>query len=212
MLTSPECHVIHDWSYNNYLVHPHLAELSSAITDKEYFTPISPLAPNVASVTLVANDKGDNRSPSICLTAEEKPRKPQVGDRLMKGLCNQSSPKMGPFPPNEFGKIAQHIRKGEGRKWGSSINHGILLLLKDRFVEHWKFQDDSNTKPADIYHNKWSLFSWHEMFGIVIFLLCNNVQFNTCLLAHMASFPMSLWDVSAPYKACLVSGIQTNVK
>ena len=49
----------------------------------------SPLAPSVASVTSVANDKGDNemileavnRSPSICLTAEENPRKPQ----LMKG-------------------------------------------------------------------------------------------------------------------------------
>ena len=45
------------------------------------------LAPCVASVTPVANDKGDNemilgavyRSPCICLTAEEKPRKPQLG-------------------------------------------------------------------------------------------------------------------------------------
>ena len=53
-----------------------------------------PLAPSVASVTVVANDKGDNemilgvahRSPGICLTAEENPRKPQLGDRLMKGL------------------------------------------------------------------------------------------------------------------------------
>jgi len=43
-----------------------------------------PLAPSVASVTSVANDKGDNemnlravhRSPGICLTAEENPRKP----------------------------------------------------------------------------------------------------------------------------------------
>ena len=38
----------------------------------------------------VSNDKGNNemilvavhRSPSICLTAEENPRKPQLGDRL----------------------------------------------------------------------------------------------------------------------------------
>ena len=52
----------------------------------------------VASVTSVANDKGDNemilravyRSPGICLTAEENARKPQLGDRLMKGLCDQS--------------------------------------------------------------------------------------------------------------------------
>ena len=83
-----------------------------------------PLAPSVASVTSVANDKGDNemipvavhRSPGIYFTAEENPRKPQLGDRLMKGLCDQSPPQMGPFPLNEVGRIAQHVRKGEGRK------------------------------------------------------------------------------------------------
>ena len=60
------------------------------------------LAPSVASVTSVAN-KGDNemilgavhRSPGVCLTAEENPRKTQRGYRLMKGLCDQSSPQMG---------------------------------------------------------------------------------------------------------------------
>ena len=54
-----------------------------------------PLAPSVTSVTSAANDKGDNemilgavhRSPGISLTAEEYPRKSQLGDRLMKGLC-----------------------------------------------------------------------------------------------------------------------------
>ena len=43
-----------------------------------------PFAPRVALVTSVANDKGDNeiilgaehRSPGICLTAEENPKKP----------------------------------------------------------------------------------------------------------------------------------------
>ena len=62
-----------------------------------------PLAPSFASVTSVANDKGDNemilgavhRSPGICLKAEENSRKPQLGDHLMKGLCDQSSPQMG---------------------------------------------------------------------------------------------------------------------
>ena len=47
-----------------------------------------PLAPSVASVMSIANDKGDNemilgavhRSPGICLTAEENLRKPQLGD------------------------------------------------------------------------------------------------------------------------------------
>ena len=60
----------------------------------------SPFVPSVAPVTSVANDKGDNevmipgpvdRSPGICLTAEENPGKPQLGDRLMKGQCSQSS-------------------------------------------------------------------------------------------------------------------------
>ena len=36
-----------------------------------------------------------HRSPSICLTAEENPKKPQLGDRLMKELCDQSLPQMG---------------------------------------------------------------------------------------------------------------------
>ena len=64
---------------------------------------MGPLAPSVASVTSVANDKGYSemilgavyRSPGIFLSAEENPRKPQIGDRLMKGLCDQSSPQMG---------------------------------------------------------------------------------------------------------------------
>ena len=29
-----------------------------------------------------------HKSPDICLTAEENPRKPQLGDRLKKGLCD----------------------------------------------------------------------------------------------------------------------------
>ena len=61
------------------------------------------LAPSVASVTSIAIDKGDNemilgavhRSPGICLTAEENPRKHQLGDRLMKVRYDQSSPQMG---------------------------------------------------------------------------------------------------------------------
>ena len=65
-----------------------------------------PLAPIVASLTSVANDKGDNemilgavhRSPGIWLTAEENPRKPQLGDRLMKGCATSHRLKWGPFP------------------------------------------------------------------------------------------------------------------
>ena len=80
-----------------------------------------PLAPRVPSV---ANDKGDNemilgavhRSPGICLRAEEIPRKPQLGECLMKGLCDLSSPQMGSLSSKEVCRMAQHVRKGEGRK------------------------------------------------------------------------------------------------
>ena len=58
------------------------------------------LTPSVVSVTSVANDNEMTqgavlRSPGIWLTAEENPGKPQLEDRLMKGLCDQSSPQMG---------------------------------------------------------------------------------------------------------------------
>ena len=72
---------------------------------------------------LSVNDKGDNemipaavhRSPGIYLTAEEIPGKPQLRDLLME-LCDQSSPQMGTFPPNEVCRIVQRVRKGEKRK------------------------------------------------------------------------------------------------
>ena len=52
-----------------------------------------PLAPSFTSVT---NDKGDNdmipgtvhRFSGICLIVEENPGKPQLGNRLLKGLCD----------------------------------------------------------------------------------------------------------------------------
>ena len=73
------------------------------------------LAPSVASVTSVVKVKGDtemimatvHRYPGICLTAEEIHRKRQLGNCLMKGMSDQSSPQMGPFPPNEVGRTAQ---------------------------------------------------------------------------------------------------------
>ena len=70
-----------------------------------------PLAHSVASVTSVANDKGDNE---MILGAVH--RSPQLRDRLMKGLSTSHRLKWGPFPTNEVGRIAQHIRKGDGRK------------------------------------------------------------------------------------------------
>ena len=73
-----------------------------------------------------------HRSPGICLTAEENPRKPQLGDRLMKGLCDQSSPQMGPLSPNEVGRIAQHVRIG---KEGIKERTGEIKQL--HFTELW---------------------------------------------------------------------------
>ena len=74
-----------------------------------------PLTPSVASFTSVANDKGDNemilgavcRSPGICLTAEENPRKPQLGDRHRL--------KWGPLPSNEVSRIT--VREKEGNNY-----------------------------------------------------------------------------------------------
>ena len=62
-----------------------------------------PLTPSVTSVAFVTNDMGDieiipgamHRSAGISLTAEETPGKLQLEDRLMMGLCDQSSPEMG---------------------------------------------------------------------------------------------------------------------
>ena len=76
---------------------------------------------SVAAVTSVANDKDDNemirgavhRSPGICLSAEENPGKPHLGDRLKK---TSHQLKWGSFSPNDIGRIFQHFRKGEGRK------------------------------------------------------------------------------------------------
>ena len=76
-----------------------------------------PLAPRITSVTSVANDKGDNemipgavhRSPGICFKVEENPGNPQLGNRLMKELCDQSSPQMRSLSPNEVSRIAVEI-------------------------------------------------------------------------------------------------------
>ena len=45
----------------------------------------------------------------------------------MKGLCDQPLPQMGPFLPNEVGSIAQHVRKGEGRKAGKD-GEGLVQI------------------------------------------------------------------------------------
>ena len=61
------------------------------------------LSPSVASVTSVADNKGDNemilgavhRPPGICIAVDESLGEPQLGNRVMKGPCDQSLPQMG---------------------------------------------------------------------------------------------------------------------
>ena len=55
----------------------------------------------------------------------------------MKGLCDQSSPQMGSFLPNGVGRIAQHVRKGGGRKEGKDgvgIYATIFNKIKINFI------------------------------------------------------------------------------
>ena len=85
----------------NHGLRPYKLEANEAVSPVPERVPSQ--RPHASSVTSVANDKGDNetilrsvhRSPGVCLTAEENNRKLQLGDRLMKGLCDQSSPQMG---------------------------------------------------------------------------------------------------------------------
>ena len=47
-----------------------------------------------------------NRFPGICLTTEENPRKPQLGNRRRTHSSATSHCfKWGPFPPNEGGRV-----------------------------------------------------------------------------------------------------------
>ena len=58
-----------------------------------------------------------HRSPGICLMAEENPGKPELGDRPMKGMSDQSSPQMGPFfQMRSVGSHSTSGREREGKK------------------------------------------------------------------------------------------------
>ena len=85
-------------------------------------------------VTSVANDKGHNetipravdRSSGICLTSEGNPGKLLLGDRLMKGLCDQSLSQMGSL----------------SSKWGnafSMLSMGTWAATKKSFMLVWRY-------------------------------------------------------------------------
>ena len=66
-----------------------------------------------------------HRSPGICLTAEENPRKPQLVDRLMKELCDQSSPQMGSISPRSLGSHSTSGREKGGKKGMTDGGRGL---------------------------------------------------------------------------------------
>ena len=50
-------------------------------------------------------------SPDICVASEITPEKPQLED-----CATSDRLKWGLVPPNEVGRIAQHVRKGEQKR------------------------------------------------------------------------------------------------
>ena len=66
-----------------------------------------------------------HRSPGIFLKAEENPEKPQLGDRLMKGLCNQSQTSNGiPFLQTRSGRSQSRSGREKGGK-GDRTGYGV---------------------------------------------------------------------------------------
>ena len=57
-----------------------------------------------------------------------QPRKPQLEDRQMKGLWNQSSPQMGSLTPNAVDRIAQNFRKWEGKDRNPDLFYKFFCL------------------------------------------------------------------------------------
>jgi hypothetical protein len=91
---------------------------------------------------LSPNDKGDNgmmpravrRSPDIYRTAEENFRKSQLGD------CHEGCA-WGLIPPNEVSRIAQPVRKGEGRgRWKGRMNSIIFRTPQTSLKVIWCFR------------------------------------------------------------------------
>ena len=59
-------------------------------------------------------------------------------------------PKLSPLPPNEVDKIAQHVRKGEGRIEGKDgVDLLAISLLNDSFhVQFMSFLDRNTDRVA----------------------------------------------------------------
>ena len=112
-----------------------------------------------------------HRSPGIFFTAEENPGKPQLGDHLMKGLCDQSSPQMGSLS-SKWGRqdrtAHQEGRSKELRKGRDifpfpflfvKVYCNILLQHKKSYILFNLPNTHHNTYPLKI-HNKANTENW----------------------------------------------------
>ena len=84
---------------------------------------------------LTHNDKNNNemipgavqRPPGICLTAEESPGKLQLGDHLMKGLCEQSSPQ-NVIPYLQMTSVGSHSMLGMEKEEKDKVGRKSISL------------------------------------------------------------------------------------
>jgi hypothetical protein len=85
-----------------------------------------PLASSVASVTSVANDKGDNemilvavhRSSGICLTAEENPREPQLEEGAVQPVNASNG-----VPFLQMRSVGSHSTSGREKEGNKERNN-----------------------------------------------------------------------------------------
>ena len=91
------------------------------------------------------------RSPGIYLTAEEKSRKPQLGDTVDQSSGTSRRLQRGPLPPNEVGRITQHVRKGEGRNEGRKGRSLLCSKSSKKYaLNHVTTGRDTNTPTQNI--------------------------------------------------------------
>ena len=69
-----------------------------------------------------------HRYPGIYFTAEENPRKRELGEHQMKAVRPLTASNGVSYPPKNVVSIAQYVREGEGRTPICFLNKGYLIL------------------------------------------------------------------------------------
>ena len=111
---------------------------------------------------------------------------------LMKGLCEQSCLQWGAFPPNEVGRITQHVRKGEGRKEGKNLQwHNKESNLLSEY--------DQSTCRKKRRENLTCYYKWFAIHGSISEMAALMVQQLTLL-----QFGMVLATCGSCYVTCQV--------